>query len=66
MTSPGAPIYRYLRRSVLDFDGVARFEQRLRDSGFVDVRTEPAEGWVRGIVHSFLARRPERVTGRTY
>jgi ubiquinone/menaquinone biosynthesis C-methylase UbiE len=58
LTSPGAPIYRYLRRSVLEFDGVERFEQRLREAGFVDVRTEPTNGWARGIVHSFLARKP--------
>jgi ubiquinone/menaquinone biosynthesis C-methylase UbiE len=59
LTSPGAPIYRYLRRSVQEFDGVVRFEQRLREAGFIDVRTEPTSGWARGIVHSFLARRPE-------
>jgi ubiquinone/menaquinone biosynthesis C-methylase UbiE len=58
LTSPGAPIYRYLRRSVLEFDGVARFEQRLEDAGFVNVRTEPTNGWAKGIVHSFLARKP--------
>ncbi|UCF99126.1 MAG: class I SAM-dependent methyltransferase [Spirochaetaceae bacterium] len=58
LTSPGAPIYRYLRRSVLEFDGVTRFEQRLRDAGFVDVHTEPTNGWAKGIVHSFLARKP--------
>ena len=58
LTSPGAPIYRYLRRSVLEFDGVDRFEQRLREAGFVDVRTEPTYGWAKGIVHSFLARKP--------
>ena len=58
LTSPGAPIYRYLRRSVLEFDGVKRFEQRLRDAGFADVHTEPVDGWSRGIVHSFLARNP--------
>ena len=51
-------LYRYLRRSVLEFDGVARFEERLRAAGFVDVRTEPVGGWQRGIVHTFLCRRP--------
>jgi ubiquinone/menaquinone biosynthesis C-methylase UbiE len=58
LTSPGAPIYRYLRRSVLEFDGVSRFEKRLMDAGFVDVHTEPTFGWAKGIVHSFLARKP--------
>jgi ubiquinone/menaquinone biosynthesis C-methylase UbiE len=51
-------IFRYLRRTVLAFDGVHRLEDRLQKAGFVDVRTEPMDGWQRGIVHSFLARRP--------
>jgi ubiquinone/menaquinone biosynthesis C-methylase UbiE len=51
-------IFRYLRRSVLAFDDVERLEARLRGAGFIDVRTEPMDGWQRGIVHSFLARRP--------
>lgn len=50
-------LYRYLRRSVLEFDGVRAFEERLRRAGFADVRTLPVDGWQRGIVHSFLARR---------
>jgi len=58
VTSPGTDIYRYLRRSVLEFDGVRAFEQRLRRVGFTDVRTEPMGGWSRGVLHSFLARRP--------
>jgi ubiquinone/menaquinone biosynthesis C-methylase UbiE len=53
-----ADIYRYLRRSVLSFDGVRAFEQRLRSHGFVDVRTDTMDGWQKGIVHSFIARRP--------
>lgn len=51
-------LFRYLRRSVLDFDGVRAFEQRLARAGFSDVRSETMDGWQRGIVHSFLARRP--------
>jgi ubiquinone/menaquinone biosynthesis C-methylase UbiE len=51
-------IYRYLRKSVVDFDGVAGFETRLKRAGFIDVVTEPTDGWQRGIVHSFIARRP--------
>lgn len=50
-------LFRYLRRSVLAFDGVRRFEERLRAAGFDDVSTEGMDGWQRGIVHSFLARR---------
>ncbi len=52
-------IYRYLWRSVLDFDGKPQFEDRLRRHGFTDVHTEPMDGWQKDIVHSFLARRPE-------
>jgi ubiquinone/menaquinone biosynthesis C-methylase UbiE len=59
LTSGTTRIYRYLRRSVLEFDGVKAFEERLRRAGFTEVRTEPMDGWQRGIVHSFLARRPE-------
>ncbi len=51
-------IYRYLRRSVLDFDGTRELEERLRRHGFIDVRTEPMDGWQRGVLHSFLATRP--------
>jgi len=58
ITSPKSGIYRYLRESVLGFDGVHEFEARLTRAGFVDVRTEEMDGWQRGIVHSFLARRP--------
>ena len=58
LAAPRSDLYRYLRCSVLDFDGVRAFEDRLRRAGFVDVHTEPLLGWSRGIVHSFLARRP--------
>jgi hypothetical protein len=50
-------IFRYLRESVLDFDGVTAVEERLRRAGFDEVRTETMDGWQRGVVHSFLARR---------
>lgn len=52
-----ASLFRYLRRSVLEFDSVTDLEARLQAAGFVDVRTEPMDGWQRGIVHSFLARK---------
>jgi ubiquinone/menaquinone biosynthesis C-methylase UbiE len=57
--SGSARIYRYLRRSVNEFDGVTAFEHRLSRAGYMEIRTEPMNGWQRGIVHSFLARRPE-------
>lgn len=57
-TAGSGRLYRYLRESVLAFDGVRAFEQRLRSAGFKNVTTEPMTGWQRGIVHSFLAERP--------
>ncbi|MEM7417257.1 MAG: class I SAM-dependent methyltransferase [Gemmatimonadota bacterium] len=51
-------IFRYLRRSVLDFDSVAELEERMRRAGFQSVRTETMGGWQRGVVHSFLADAP--------
>ena len=58
ITAGTTDIYRYLRESVNAFDGVRAFEARLRRAGFVEVRTAPMDGWQRGIVHTFLARRP--------
>ena len=51
-------IFRYLRRSVMAFDSVTQLEERMRRAGFEDVHTEPMDGWQKGVVHSFLARRP--------
>jgi len=51
-------IFRYLRRSVLEFDSVSQLEARLARAGFTRVQTEPMDGWQRGIVHSFLGRSP--------
>ena len=50
-------IFRYLRRSVLEFDSVETLEGRLRAAGYEQVRTETMSGWQRGVVHSFLAHR---------
>lgn len=60
-----AELFRYLRRSVLEFDGVAEFERRLARAGFRDISTQPMGGWQRGIVHTFLARRPGRTSTRS-
>ncbi len=57
-TGGSTKIYRYLRRSVVTFDGVSAFEARLARHGFEQIRTEPVDGWQRSIVHSFTARRP--------
>lgn len=51
-------LYRYLRRSVLDFDSIGTLSTRLRRAGFTRVRVAPMSGWQRGIVHTFLATRP--------
>ena len=52
-------IFRYLRRSVNEFDGVSRLEQRLHAAGFTGVETLPMDGWQKGVTHSFRARRPQ-------
>jgi ubiquinone/menaquinone biosynthesis C-methylase UbiE len=48
-------LYRHLWRSVLAFDGAARFRQRLADAGFTAVHSETMPGWQHNIVHTFLA-----------
>ncbi|SJZ37057.1 Ubiquinone/menaquinone biosynthesis C-methylase UbiE [Marinactinospora thermotolerans DSM 45154] len=53
-----ADLYRYLWRSVMEFDGAARLRRRMSVAGYRDVRTAPMTGWQRGIVHTFLGRRP--------
>jgi ubiquinone/menaquinone biosynthesis C-methylase UbiE len=51
-------LYRYLWRSVLGFDGARQFRRRLEGAGFVDPREATVPGWQRGIVHTWVARRP--------
>jgi ubiquinone/menaquinone biosynthesis C-methylase UbiE len=51
-------LYRYLWRSVLGFDGAARFRTRLADAGFTAVHSETMPGWEANIVHTFLADAP--------
>lgn len=53
-----ASLYRYLRRSVNDFDGARDFLDRLRRNGFDNARSEAMTGWQRNIVHTFLAEAP--------
>ena len=50
-------LYRYLWRSVLDFDSVEVFVERMYAAGFVDVEVRTVPGWQRGVLHSFRARR---------
>jgi ubiquinone/menaquinone biosynthesis C-methylase UbiE len=51
-------LYRYLWRSVLEFDGVQALIRRMRAAGFDDVRVQTVPGWQQHIVHTFLGRRP--------
>ncbi len=59
ITSGRTSLYRYLWRSVLDFDSVQTFVDRLSAAGFVDIEVRSTPGWQRGILHTFRARRPE-------
>jgi ubiquinone/menaquinone biosynthesis C-methylase UbiE len=54
-----ADLYRYLWRSVMDFDGVEALMTRMRATGFVDLREQTFPGWQQHIVHTFLGRRAE-------
>jgi ubiquinone/menaquinone biosynthesis C-methylase UbiE len=55
----GSPrLYVYLWRSVLAFDSTDRFAGRLAGAGFTDVARLDVRGWQRGILHTFVARRP--------
>ena len=58
LRSGDASLYRYLRRSVNEFDGASAFRDRLRAIGFDSVSSETMSGWQRNIVHTFLAVAP--------
>lgn len=53
-------LYRYLWRSVVDFDSVSRFADRLLAAGFTDVAHRTASGWQRRVLHTFVAHKPGR------
>ena len=50
-----AELFKYLRRSVNEFDDLPSFERRLRKAGFERVQLHAMPGWRRGIVHSVIA-----------
>ncbi|MGV8849215.1 MAG: class I SAM-dependent methyltransferase [Propionibacteriaceae bacterium] len=50
-------LYAYLWRSVVQFDSVSRFGDRLVAAGFTEVSHRTATGWQRGILHTFVARK---------
>jgi ubiquinone/menaquinone biosynthesis C-methylase UbiE len=56
-------LYRHLWRSVVDFDTVDRFTDRVRTRGFDHVRALPLPGWQTGITHTIVARRGARPGG---
>ena len=58
LTSRQTRLYRYLWRSVLGFDSVQGFTDRLYGAGFVNVEVRTVPGWQRGILHIFRARKP--------
>ena len=58
ITSRQTRLYRYLWRSVLEFDSVQTFVDRLYAAGFVDVEVRTVPGWQHGILHTFRARKP--------
>lgn len=58
LTGGNHGLYRYLERSVLDFDTVPRFASRLGEVGFVDVESRTVNGWQHGILHVIRATKP--------
>jgi hypothetical protein len=51
-------LYHYLWRSVVDFDSVTQFADRLVADGFEDAAHRTATGRQQGILHTFVARKP--------
>ena len=51
-------LYRYLWHSVLRFDAVKVFSTRLVAAGFAPTAVTTADGWQRGILHTFVAHKP--------
>lgn len=58
LTAGGPGLYRHLHSSVVGFDTAPLFARRLKQAGFDRVRALPMAGWRRGIVHTFIARKP--------
>lgn len=52
-------LYRYLRRSVIEFDSLDTFVDRLHRAGFTHIASRTAPGWQRGILHTVVAQKPE-------
>ncbi len=56
LRSGDGELYKYLRRSVNQFDGAAAFRERMRNNGFASVHSETVPGWQHNIVHTFLGQ----------
>jgi ubiquinone/menaquinone biosynthesis C-methylase UbiE len=63
VTSGDTRLYRYLWRSVLAFDSVQTFTDRLFAAGLIDVEVQTVPGWQHGILHTFRARKPWPAAG---
>jgi ubiquinone/menaquinone biosynthesis C-methylase UbiE len=59
----GADLFRYLWRSVLEFDGRSALLDRMREAGLGSVAAAPLPGWQYGITHTFVGRRPPEDRG---
>lgn len=57
ITARHTRLYRYLWRSVLDFDTVPEVVTRLERAGFGAIQVVPATGWQRGILHTVVGRK---------
>lgn len=51
-------LFRYLWRSVLEFDGRRELLARMRATGLESVASAPLPGWRYGITHTFVGSRP--------
>jgi ubiquinone/menaquinone biosynthesis C-methylase UbiE len=58
LTRTDVDLYDYLWHSVLRFDSVEQFTDRLWRAGFVDVEVRTVRGWQQGILHTFRATAP--------
>ncbi len=58
LTRTDVELYDYLWHSVLRFDSVERFSDRLWRAGFVDIEVRTVRGWQQGILHTFRAKAP--------
>ena len=56
ITRTDVELYDYLWHSVLRFDSVEEFTDRLWRAGFVEVEVRTVSGWQRGILHTFRAK----------